>query len=561
MPIVLACLHFPPSKKVRIESTPSALQPKYVDSYGYIPHDGYDRREVAYYTGRHNAAPLNIAPPVLLCVPEFGLVYDALLADPQFMVAAGPRVFQAAHELCEHMARVYSREKDRQQAFVQWYNKYMATPGILIPSKSSASASNTGENDGAVTVEVGGHQYSPLVFEVKNEMGAAGDPMFQTLGYYQHLYLNGERWDREPVLRASGAPALLLELVGPNLCISGVYTLEGNVVTKEPLTPWIPLLPLGGRMEAHVVQLARVLAAVQSAVRLLECRLRMMATGQEAPAAGPPAALTPWDLAAQLLASSTPNRALQLLQAALREATLTGSAQAAAAAMPAAAAAGQGGPASWPRSRERPWTRLPYPLATSQDFTQVAALPGLTSKPVFTAAYSGASGERVLVKFSPRTYPEQVHAAWADAHLAPQLLQARRLPGGWWLVVQELLGQEWRTFEELAHEERVAAFPTVQSVVRAAHSVQLRAAGSGGGDAAGVAAHGDLRPPNVMLCKGAASGAWEVRLVDLDWAGEVGRTVYPPHMSSHINWHPNAGPGQLLQQEHDLHLLEAMRPA
>jgi hypothetical protein len=133
MPVVLAGLHSPPSKKVRIEGTPSALQPKYVDSNGYIPHDGFDRREVAYYTGRHNAAPLNIAPPVLLCVPEFGLVYDALLADPQFMVAAGPRVFQvrrahaccsgpgsslqshpcntlhhvlqAAHELCEHMVR------------------------------------------------------------------------------------------------------------------------------------------------------------------------------------------------------------------------------------------------------------------------------------------------------------------------------------------------------------------------------------------------------------------------------------------------------------------------
>ncbi len=65
----------------------------------------------------------------------------------------------------------------------------------------------------------------------------------------------------------------------------------------------------------------------------------------------------------------------------------------------------------------------------------------------------------------------------------------------------------------------------------------------------------------MMVRKGAAAGAWEVRLVDLDWAGEVGRAVYPPRMSSLIDWHSAAGPGQQLQQEHDMHLLEAMRPA
>lgn len=192
------------------------------------------------------------------------------------------------------------------------------------------------------------------------------------------------------------------------------------MVTKEPLTTPIPLLPLDDRMQTYTVLLAHVLAAVQSAVRLLECRVRMMASGQEAPAAaaGPPDAQSPWDLAKELLASSMPSHALELLQAALREATLTGSAQAAAAAMPAAAAAGQGGPASWPKERERPWTRLPYPLASSADFTQVEELPGLTAKPVFTAAYSAASGERVFVKFSPRTYPEQVRVSAAYCTVA-----------------------------------------------------------------------------------------------------------------------------------------------
>ena len=94
MPIVLAGLQSPLSKKVRISAPPHKMQPKFVDSHSYIPDGSSVRRDVAYYTGRQVAAPLNIAPPVLLCVPEFGLVHDAMLADPRFMVAAGPRMFK-----------------------------------------------------------------------------------------------------------------------------------------------------------------------------------------------------------------------------------------------------------------------------------------------------------------------------------------------------------------------------------------------------------------------------------------------------------------------------------
>ena len=179
-------------------------------------------------------------------------------------------------------------------------------------------------------------------------------------------------------------------------------------MVREPLTPWIPLLPLAGRMEGHVVQLARVLSAVQGAVRLLVCRLQIMAGGQSAPA-GVPGRNTPWDLAEQQ--RGIPRRALQLLQAALREATLTDDAQAAAAAMPAAAAA-NGGPASRPFAVKgtldaRPWTRLPYPLASGQAFSEVEVLPGMAGKPVFKAVQAATSGP-VLIKFTPRTYPEQV---------------------------------------------------------------------------------------------------------------------------------------------------------
>lgn len=84
----------PPSKKIRISHNPSDLQPKVVDSRGYMPCAYTDRENVAFYTGRQHAVPLNIAPPSLLCVPEFGLVYDSVMADPQFVVEPSTRIFQ-----------------------------------------------------------------------------------------------------------------------------------------------------------------------------------------------------------------------------------------------------------------------------------------------------------------------------------------------------------------------------------------------------------------------------------------------------------------------------------
>jgi hypothetical protein len=44
----------------------------------------------------------------------------------------------------------------------------------------------------------------------------------------------------------------------------------------QPLTLVLQLLPLGDRQQAHWVLLARVLAALDTALCLLECRLRIM---------------------------------------------------------------------------------------------------------------------------------------------------------------------------------------------------------------------------------------------------------------------------------------------
>ena len=48
-----------------------------------------------------------------------------------------------------------------------------------------------------------------------------------------------------------------------------------------------------------------------------------------------------------------------------------------------------------------------------------------------------------------------------------------------------------------------------------------------------------------------------VKFLDLDWAGVAGAHCYPPFMNSSIRWPAGATPLGILQQQHDVALLEA----
>lgn len=70
------------------------------------------------------------------------------------------------------------------------------------------------------------------------------------------------------------------------------------------------------------------------------------------------------------------------------------------------------------------------------------------------------------------------------------------------------------------------------------------------------AAHGDARPDNIMVLI-EAGRVKQVKLIDMDWAGTVGSTLYPTLLNTRsIVWPDGVGPGQALQQKHDLQLLQ-----
>ena len=75
------------------------MQPGYVNSAGLIPAGSdIDRQGVAFYAGRQVAAPANISPPALLCVPEFGIIYDSMY-ELAFGVVPNPCDLEASRWL------------------------------------------------------------------------------------------------------------------------------------------------------------------------------------------------------------------------------------------------------------------------------------------------------------------------------------------------------------------------------------------------------------------------------------------------------------------------------
>lgn len=64
---------------------------------------------------------------------------------------------------------------------------------------------------------------------------------------------------------------------------------------------------------------------------------------------------------------------------------------------------------------------------------------------------------------------------------------------------------------------------------------------------------GDLRLPNVMITK-----EKKVKLIDFDWAGEVGQVEYPHLLSSVIEWPKDVQTLDSIQKEHDWEMLDKM---
>ncbi len=109
-------------------------------------------------------------------------------------------------------------------------------------------------------------------------------------------------------------------------------------------------------------------------------------------------------------------------------------------------------------------------------------------------------GGRSVVKFATR-YSEEAHRALAAQKLAPELLEVRRLPGGWFQIHMELLDAPWCSLLEILRSEYrdvvLSAWKAAEEALARAHAIMLEE---------GQLVWGDARPSNFRL----HAHAWQI---------------------------------------------------
>lgn len=152
--------------------------------------------------------------------------------------------------------------------------------------------------------------------------------------------------------------------------------------------------------------------------------------------------------------------------------------------------------------------------------------------------------QRICVKFV-RQYGFDVHIWFADKGCAPKLIASKSLPGGWSMVVMDLLDESWVPLVDASHRPE-----DLKDQIHG-YLVELHQAGM---------VHGDLRDTNILVRK---DGGTDFMVVDYDWAGSSGEVRYPPL----INKAPELGrpgdveDGLLILTQHDLYMLDKCFPS
>jgi len=197
-----------------------------------------------------------VLPPHALPARLISPIFASFLRDVEVTdLGPCPDEGMAVADLVKTMPRVYASEADRVRAFTDILDRYLS---CKLTSLKPDAASSSASADACIVDD--DNAYLQVLLEAKNELGSA-DPWFQGQRYYQ-LFWDAQQ--RQLMHANDPCPALFLELVGPNLRVSALASLEGNRVVCEPLTAFLPLLALTGQ-PAYLARLAATLRAIRNA--------------------------------------------------------------------------------------------------------------------------------------------------------------------------------------------------------------------------------------------------------------------------------------------------------
>ena len=152
--------------------------------------------------------------------------------------------FYSAKKVCDKMSDNFSEEKERENAFADAIKEYFEVDVVQSTTSKSVADIVIGPN-------------SCIIIEVKNESGQGGgsDSHSQVIAYYVQTLE-----ERKPA--QCPAPAYLIELVGPQLTISGAVF--GRYVFVDKLID--PVWLVTQHNEEAIIKIARIFKALKKAI-------------------------------------------------------------------------------------------------------------------------------------------------------------------------------------------------------------------------------------------------------------------------------------------------------
>ena len=160
------------------------------------------------------------------------------------------------------------------------------------------------------------------------------------------------------------------------------------------------------------------------------------------------------------------------------------------------------------------------------------------SKLLFSA--NTTDDERICIKFVC-CYSKDVHEFCSSKGFAPKLKGFQKLPGGWHMIVMEMIGEDYCCLME--YPTRYPHYDDIMKKLTSLHQESY--------------VHGDVRNTNIMV---KVDGSQGFKLLDFDWSGKIGEARYPMNVyRGKCLWRPHeAEDGRLIKADHDIEMLKAI---
>jgi len=451
----------------------------------------------------HCTRPVEREPqiPSALLHPFFGQFVDDCKG-----INLSPDDYDFVRDLREAMCRFYGDEEQRRGRLCEPMRSY----GIDVhAAKVGGSKCNT---DGHVLVG----KHPTFIQEIKNEVGSSGaEPFLQALSYYDQFVRENRLWEDA----TSCHPCIVAFFAGPHVGFGCCALTDRSTLDVFSLLS----LSFHSTDEDSWDVTARHFRALKKAVNALGSDY----TEKEK------------DLVSQFNSLSVNSDKSEVVK---RQSFVD-----------CPASVSRGSPIMPATFRPGVAGLFPYPtmfrprMSTAGEPSSFTYGTSIEQRHLFFKGHI-KDGRPICIKFV-RRYGESVHAFCADAGFAPKLLAFDKLPGGWFMVVMELLDESWVPLTLVEqHSSHSGVRQKIRSDICKLHEQNM--------------VHGDLRDANIMVKakkKGSlffADQPVSTMLVDFDWAGVNNEVLYPQFISKVIQRPENVISGLGILADHDISMFD-----